>query len=360
MEKRAAFRFIILVILAQFLTGFQNLPAFENLSELYLVILKEPSMVEKVLEWAPQETGHVRRLILESPEAETYRAFLEDYQIRFSRQMRGEGLGVPLLGQGYLEVVDRGSFLLNRMLIRGSPEKIAQLERSEKVLGIYPMVQRFPLLDAAPQLIGAPSFWAALGEVENAGRGIKIGIIDSGIDQEHPMFNDNNLSAPTGFPLGDPDYTNSKVIVARTYVSSEYGLREQTNKTPEDETGHDSRVAAVAAGKSINAPLGHIQGIAPKAFLGNYKVFGTPGINSFYQHCDHSRGRGRGPRWDGCHQSQFGRASPRSEERPRADSHCSSDRTRYCGCHRRRKLRPGPVYAHLPRNQSGSDHRRSH
>jgi subtilisin family serine protease len=35
----------------------------------------------------------------------------------------------------------------------------------------------------------------------------------------------------------------------------------------------------VAAGTAHNSPLGQVSGIAPKAFLGNYKIFGSPGVN---------------------------------------------------------------------------------
>jgi len=37
----------------------------------------------------------------------------------------------------------------------------------------------------------------------------------------------------------------------------------------------------IAAGVQNTGPLGTIQGVAPKAFLGNYKIFGSPGINDF-------------------------------------------------------------------------------
>ena len=93
------------------------------------------------------------------------------------------------------------------------------------------------------------------------------------------MFADDGLTAPAGFPKGDLAFTNNKVIVARTYADPQYGMNEQSNKTSEDELGHGSRVAGVAAGRQVNAPLAEIQGIASLAFLGNYKVFGTPGIN---------------------------------------------------------------------------------
>ena len=54
-----------------------------------------------------------------------------------------------------------------------------------------------------------------------AGAGIKIGIIDSGIDQNHAGFQDPSLQPRRAFPKGDAAYTNSKVIVARSYVQKD-------------------------------------------------------------------------------------------------------------------------------------------
>src|SRR5207248_2522701 len=127
--------------------------------------------------------------------------------------------------------------------------------------------------------------WSALGGVSSAGAGIKIGIIDSGIDQSHPGFQDASLTAPAGFPKGDANFTNSKVIVARSYVSmlSIPDPRYDTpdDLTPRDRVGHGTAIAMIAAGAQNTGPAGTIQGVAPKAFLGNYKVYGSPGVNDF-------------------------------------------------------------------------------
>ena len=37
----------------------------------------------------------------------------------------------------------------------------------------------------------------------------------------------------------------------------------------------------IAAGVQNAGPLGTITGVAPKAFLGNYKVFGSPGVAEY-------------------------------------------------------------------------------
>lgn len=135
------------------------------------------------------------------------------------------------------------------------------------------------LLDTSAVLQNAQSLWDRAGGQAQAGRGIKIGIIDTGIDTSHPMFTDNSLVPPAGFPKGESEFTNDKVIVARNYV--QLLSRPQLVQTAQDESGHGTFVAGAAAGKQVTAPLATLSGMAPGAFLGNYKVFGTPGINDY-------------------------------------------------------------------------------
>ncbi|MBS1857988.1 MAG: S8 family serine peptidase [Acidobacteria bacterium] len=142
-----------------------------------------------------------------------------------------------------------------------------------------------PALNAAVNLVNAPAAWSAVGGASNAGAGVKIGIIDTGIDQTHPGFNDAGFTAPPGFPKGDTGYTSNKVIVARSYVTTLVGTNPASTTpddlSPRDRMGHGTAIAMIAAGVQNTAPLGAIQGVAPKAWLGNYKIFGSPGINEF-------------------------------------------------------------------------------
>ena len=69
---------------------------------------------------------------------------------------------------------------------------------------------------AAPKLIGADQLWGA-PLFDTAGNGIKIGIIDDGVDQAHPFFNPSGYTMPPGFPKGNTTYTTAKVIVARAF-----------------------------------------------------------------------------------------------------------------------------------------------
>jgi minor extracellular serine protease Vpr len=123
-------------------------------------------------------------------------------------------------------------------------------------------------------LINAIQAWGTVGGPANAGAGVKVGIVDTGIDITHPCFSDAGY--PAQAQLGDHNFTNNKVIVARVFnnQSPRFGY------TPEAIQEHGTHVAgtvacnldtpATVAGVSI--PYG-VSGVAPRALLGNYTVF---------------------------------------------------------------------------------------
>src|SRR5262249_2164825 len=122
--------------------------------------------------------------------------------------------------------------------------------------------------------------WQQVG-ITNAGLGMKIGIIDTGIDSEHAGFQDPSLAIPSGFPRAnnaeDLAFTNNKVIVARSYA--DLFDRSDPDRSPRDRVGHGTATGMAAAGVTNTGPLATITGVAPKAWLGSYKVFGSPGVN---------------------------------------------------------------------------------
>ncbi len=126
-------------------------------------------------------------------------------------------------------------------------------------------------LNHSHQIMKIPSAWEMYSGEENAGRGVKIGVIDTGVDHTHVMFEDAGFTYPEGYPLGDSNFTNQKIIAARVFpVSSDSA----ENSTPRDRDGHGTKVASCAAGnRNTLSPLGPISGVAPQAYIGNYKVF---------------------------------------------------------------------------------------
>ncbi len=179
---------------------------------------------------------------------------------------------------GGIEVQGNTEFILNSVIVRVSPDQYAAVGSISGVKKVYVSRPRHMTLDGAANLHNAQAMWAIAGGSAKAGAGIKIGIVDSGIDITKPMFIDSSLTLPAGYPKGESSLTNTKVIVARNFLNL---LPYQAVQTAVDEEGHGTFVAACAAGRQVPAPLGTISGMAPGAFLGSYKVFGTPGINDY-------------------------------------------------------------------------------
>src|SRR5258707_10425194 len=166
--------------------------------------------------------------------------------------------------------------LVNAIFIRASEDEAAALRDLPGVRRVEFLPPLRRQLDRAVDLVRAPGAWESMGGEANAGAGMKIGIVDTGIDQNHPGFRDDSLPALDGFPKGRPEdlaYTSSKVIVARSYVAL---LNGPYDPSPKDHSGHGTAAAMIAAGIRNAGPAGTIVGVAPKAYLGNYKIFGSP------------------------------------------------------------------------------------
>ncbi len=180
--------------------------------------------------------------------------------------------------------------LVNAVYVVADPSRLAELSSLPGVRRVAFLPAVRPSLDHAEQLVNLAGAWTAFGGMSNAGTGMKIAVIDTGIDQTHPAFQDATLTMPAGFPIcqrGDCAFTSNKVIVARSYVAQEAAGSPDNpaadsrpdDFTPRDHQGHGTAVSMILAGVTNTGPGDTITGFAPKAFLGSYKVFGSPGVN---------------------------------------------------------------------------------
>jgi len=144
-----------------------------------------------------------------------------------------------------------------------------------------------PNLSESYKIINASGAWGAAGGRSVAGAGIKIGDIDTGIDETHPFFDPTGFSYPAGFPKCDAadstthhqdencKYVSPKVIVAKVFFNKakQQGLDAQAIQ---DHGTHTAGDAAGVTGKTAvvnGVSIDDMSGIAPGAFLGNYNVF---------------------------------------------------------------------------------------
>ena len=131
----------------------------------------------------------------------------------------------------------------------------AQLGRLTSLPGVetvYPSASYRPQLDRSPQQIGAPALWGP--GLANAGQGIKIAIIDEGIDQTHPFFSPAGYTMPAGYPKGQTAYTTAKVIVARAFPPASPAWKHAAKPFDPELSSHGTHVAGIAAGNANTSP----------------------------------------------------------------------------------------------------------
>ncbi|ORZ20140.1 peptidase S8/S53 domain-containing protein [Lobosporangium transversale] len=109
------------------------------------------------------------------------------------------------------------------------------------------------------------------------GRGVKIGVIDSGIDYNHPAF------AARGATKGCFG-KNCRIAYGWDFAGDEYnGGNEPTpGPNPMDCQGHGTHVAGIIGADALNIksslkPPQPFVGVAPEVTLGAYRVFGCTG-----------------------------------------------------------------------------------
>ncbi|GAB2574574.1 S8 family serine peptidase [Kribbella endophytica] len=158
------------------------------------------------------------------------------------------------------------------------------------------------LTDSSAAFIGAPTIYNQLGGAANAGKGVIVGILDSGAWAEHPSFADPGTlpvppptvdGAPRACNFGDNPLTpahdvfncNRKLIGGQAFMSTyDAVVGDDTYAgTARDSNGHGTHTATTSAGGPVaNATLlgisrGPLAGIAPAAAVSVYKVCGPTG-----------------------------------------------------------------------------------
>jgi uncharacterized repeat protein (TIGR01451 family) len=196
----------------------------------------------------------------------------------------------------------RATKALNAIAVRVEPRQIEAIRALPGVKKVRVITPEHPLNVTSVPFIGAPQLWAnTLGLPAGAtGAGITIGVIDTGLDYQHPMFggtgaladyqaNDRVHISPGLFPtakvIGGYDFAGDDYTGANTPVP---------DPNPTDCNNHGSHVAGTAAGYGVNAdgttykgPYGPTQtpfsslrigpGVAPQASLYAIRIFGCGG-----------------------------------------------------------------------------------
>ena len=231
--------------------------------------LEAPSLAQA----STKQRGFQRagRLALGSTESASYLRKLDRDQTALATRIRSAVPGATV--RWHYTVV------LNGLSVVAPPSAATRIAALPGVAHVYAGVRYRRSLYQSPGVIGAPKIWGPT--LATSGDGIKIGVIDDGVDESHPFLQPAGLKMPAGYPKGDRRYATAKVIVARSFPPP--GADWRYAKLPFDptESEHGTHVAGIAAGDhdvtvaGPNGPL-KLSGVAPHAYIGNYRVLTIP------------------------------------------------------------------------------------
>lgn len=153
---------------------------------------------------------------------------------------------------------------------------VEKLRTVAGVVGVFPVVEvERPTTSAEPQMDYAVAMTGAdvaQTELELSGEGVKVGVIDTGIDYNHPDLGGSGTNDESA------DFPNERVVTGYDFVGDDYDASGENgtpnpvpDEYPDDCNGHGTHVAGIVGAS------GGITGVAPGADLGAYRVFGCEG-----------------------------------------------------------------------------------
>lgn len=163
--------------------------------------------------------------------------------------------------------------LWNGISIAITPGELNKLSRLGNIKALYPVVtiaqpevtpESGKDLASALAMTGADTVQSELGYT---GKGIKVGVIDTGIDYKHPDLGGGfgpGHRVFTGWDFVGEDYNADS-------SSPGYNPVPDPDDDPMDFAGHGTHVAGIIGAN------GQVTGVAPDVTFGAYKVFGTEG-----------------------------------------------------------------------------------
>ena len=184
--------------------------------------------------------------------------------------------------QAGVVMTERRSFnsLFNGMSVLVSATDRAKLARVAGVKALHPVeIVLAPTPEAVEgsvaDMVNA-IYLTGVNVVQNTlgltGAGIKVGIIDTGIDIDHPAFGGSGTPGSTSFP-------SARVVAGYDFVGDAYNaagtgaaLIPVPDANPDDCAGHGTHVAGI-----VGANGGGVRGVAPGVTFGAYRVFGCTG-----------------------------------------------------------------------------------
>ncbi|MEV4376285.1 S8 family serine peptidase [Streptosporangium sp. NPDC049644] len=241
---------------------------------------------------SPAKTG--KALDIKSGDAKKYQKHIEDVENTFLAELARSVPGA-VAGQK-LRTVYGG------IALRIPANKAAAVLKLPGVAAVQEDKPEQLLTDSSPEFIGAPAIYNKLGGSSSSGKGVVVGILDSGVWPEHPQFADPgtlpavpatkdgtprvcNFGDNPLTPAADPFVCNRKLIGGAPFLDTYNAVYpgEYFPTSARDSNGHGTHTATTSAGgpvadaNPLGISRGPIHGIAPAAHVSIYKVCGVEG-----------------------------------------------------------------------------------
>ncbi|MFC3120254.1 S8 family serine peptidase [Agaribacter flavus] len=299
-----------------------NLPAGEYT---YIVELVSPAIAQDTKMVYALKQRKVSRHANSSTNQQVNK-FILDYE-KSLKNKQGKMLSEMRSIKGDLKVLHAYTYALNGFAVEMTQKEALKVSSLAGVKRVSRSKVRRVDTDRGPELIGSPSIWQ--GQLpslpQTQGEGIVVGVIDSGVNTDHPSFAEvsgdgyvHTNPLGDGVFLGDcasnfPELCNNKLIgvysypvITNNYTDTEV-FPENLAQNGEDYGGHGSHVAATAVGNVLNNVnesipeanaeesdgvqtefvFDQISGVAPRANLISYQVCfgGTSADGDTYADC---------------------------------------------------------------------------
>ena len=175
--------------------------------------------------------------------------------------------------QAGIKMQERYAFdtLWNGISVRADASQVGAIARLPGVKNVWRSISLSlpPTSPAEPELATALTMTGAdvaQSELGYTGAGVKVGIIDTGLDYKHPDFGACEKVGP-----------NCRVAYGYDFVGDAYDSSSPTSVTapdddPMDCAGHGTHVAGIVGAKAHDST--GITGVAPGVTFGAYRVFG--------------------------------------------------------------------------------------
>ena len=283
----------------------------ENPSDqVYIVQLAEPPAAARL---AGARRGHHRGHRRFNARAPEVRAYVD--RLKYSHDQLLDKIG------SYDRKVYSYGYTFNGFAVRLNEQQAAKLKTRRGVVGVWKDHFRHVETASSPAFLGLTNPVGGLtADLGLSGEDVIIGVIDSGIAQEHPSFSERRQIKPPRLcrgtfgdsllglflcrrfdsesesEYGPPpdswngvceagenfgaDACNNKLIGARFYHAGfDLMSTRDVNEfdSPRDADGHGTHIASIAAGNSVSATLfgasiGTVSGMAPRARIAVYKA----------------------------------------------------------------------------------------